>query len=80
MNMRLKSYDGSLNTPIDSSGDSQQEWLDFISDSKPNQEEVFSRNQVMSQRRRMFNQALGCLGPREKDILFKRRLNEKQLL
>lgn len=79
MNMRLKSYDSSLNTPVDFSGDSNQEWLDFISDNKPNQEEVFARNQLMTQRRRLFNQAVGCLSLREKDILFKRRLNEKAI-
>ena len=33
----------------------------------------------MKQHRQMFNQALGCLNPREKDILFKRRLCEKAI-
>ena len=31
----------------------------------------------MNYRRKLFNQALGCLNSREKDILFKRRLSEK---
>lgn len=36
MNMRLKSHDGSLNAVLDTSSESGTEWIDFISDSKPN--------------------------------------------
>ena len=77
MNMRLKSHDGSLNAVIDSSSDSSTEWMDFIADNKPNQEELLAYSEMMNYRRRLFNQALGCLNQREKDILFKRRLSEK---
>ena len=79
MNMRLKSHDGSLNSIIDSSSDSGAEWMDFIADNKPSQEDVLAYSETMKQRRQMFNQALGCLNPREKDILFKRRLCEKAI-
>lgn len=77
MNTRLKAHDGSLNTILDSSADGTTEWMDFISDNKPNQEECFSYNETMRYRRKLFNEALGVLNPREKDILFKRRLAEK---
>ncbi len=77
MNMRLKSHDGSLNIVIDSSSESGSEWMDFIADSKPNQEDVYAHAETMAHRRKMFNNALGCLNKREKDILFKRRLVEK---
>ena len=33
----------------------------------------------MAYRKRLFNQALVCLNPREKDILFKRRLVDKSV-
>ncbi len=79
MNMRLKSHDGSLNSIIDSSSDSGAEWQDFIADNKPSQEDVLAYSETMKYRRQMFNQALGCLNPREKDILFKRRLCEKAI-
>ena len=79
MNMRLKSHDGSLNSVVDSSSDSGTEWMDFIADNKPSQEDVLAYSETMKQRRQMFNQALGCLNPREKDILFKRRLCEKAI-
>lgn len=66
MNMRLKSHDGSLNTVIDASSDSGTEWLDFIADNKPNQEEVLAYSETMQYRKKLFNQALGCLNKREK--------------
>lgn len=77
MNMRLKSHDGSLNAVIDASSDSGTEWMDFIADSKPNQEELLAHSETMQYRKKLFNQALGSLNKREKDILFKRRLAEK---
>ena len=79
MNTRLKSHDGSLNTVIDASSDSTTEWMDFIAGAKPNQEDVLAHAETMKYRRRLFQQALGCLNPREKDILFKRRLNERAI-
>ena len=77
MNTRLKSHDGSLNAILDSSADGTTEWMDFISDNKPNQEECFAHSETMRYRRKLFNNALVVLNPREKDILFKRRLTEK---
>ena len=77
MNMRLKAHDGSLNMVIDAKGDNHSEWLDFIADSKPNQEEVLSYTETMKHRRKLFYRALVVLNSREKDILFKRRLAEK---
>lgn len=79
MNMRLKSHDGSLNVTVDSCSESGSELLDFIADGKPNQEEVLSRSEILSRRRHQFVKALECLNPREKDILFKRRLSEKAI-
>lgn len=79
MNMRLKSHDGSLNSPIDSESDGAAEWMDFISDNKPNQEERFVYKETMSYRRKLFNQAITVLNPREKDILYKRRLSDENI-
>ncbi len=79
MNMRLKSHDGSLNAIIDGDSDGTTEWMDFISDNKPNQEESLAHTETIKFRRKMFNQALYVLNRREKDILFKRRLYEKTI-
>ena len=77
MNMRLQSHDGSLNTVLGDSNDNASEWMDFIADNKPNQEEAFSHSETMKYRRRLFHNALVVLNSREKDILFKRRLADR---
>ena len=79
MNIRLKAHDGSLNSVIDGDEDNSSEWMDFISDNKPNQEENLAYTETMRYRKKMFNRALYVLNPREKDILFKRRLYEKTI-
>ncbi len=79
MNMRLKAHDGSLNSIVDGDSDGTTEWMDFISDSKPNQEESLAHVETVRYRKRMFNKALYVLNTREKDILFKRRLFEKTI-
>ncbi len=77
MNMRLKAHDGSLNTIVDASSEKGSEWMDFIADNKPNQEDILVYSDTMRYRRKLFNDALICLNKREKDILFKRRLSDK---
>lgn len=80
MNMRLKAHDGSLNVQVDSGdSDSGAEWLDFIYDSKPNQEEQLAYRETLNYRRKLFYQAITVLNPREKDILYKRRLSEENI-
>ena len=79
MNMRLKAHDGSLNSVIDNDSDGANEWMDFISDNKPKQEESLAHAETVKYRKTMFNKALYVLNKREKDILFKRRLYEKTI-
>ena len=79
MNMRLKAHDGSLNSPVDSDSERTAEWMDFISDGKPNQEERYAYKETMNYRRKLFNQAIMVLNPREKDILFKRRMSDETI-
>ena len=79
MNYRLKSHDGSLNIKIDSSSDNTSEWIDFIVDKKPNQEDVLAYGEVMKYRKNLFNKALNVLNQREKDILFKRKMRDKAI-
>ena len=79
MNVRMRSHDSSLNVLVDETSETSQEWIDFISDSKPNQEESLGHTQQMIKRKEAFSQALSCLNEREKDILFKRRMCEKTI-
>lgn len=77
MNTRMQSHDGSLNTLLGDLSDSDAEWIDFISDNRPNQEEALAQIETFHYRKKLFNEALHVLTPREKEILFKRRLSEK---
>ena len=78
MNTRLKAHDGSLNLPIDNEdADSGSEWLDFIYDTRPNQEEQLAYRETLNYRRKLFYQAIDILNPREKDILYKRRMSDE---
>ncbi len=80
MNTRLKAHDGSLNIVIDNSdGDSGAEWMDFIYDNHPNQEEQLSYRETVNYRRKLFYKAVNVLNQREKDILFKRRMSEENI-
>ncbi len=75
MNARISSHDSSLNVRV---GDEQEsELVDFIKDSRPNQEDVFISTQTSAYRKNLFNKAFILLKPREKDILYKRRLQNK---
>ena len=80
MNTRLKAHDGSLNVSVDN-GDNGgcAEWQDFIYDNKPNQEDQLAYRETMSYRRKLFKQAINVLNPREKDILYKRRISEETI-
>ena len=80
MNTRLKAHDGSLNIVIDNSeGDSGAEWMDFIYDNHPNQEDQLSYRETVNYRRKLFYKAVNVLNQREKDILFKRRMSEENI-
>ena len=80
MNIRLKAHDGSLNVAMDSKdADSGSEWIDFIYDNKPNQEEQLSYRETLEYRRKLFYKAIDVLNPREKDILYKRRMLENSI-
>lgn len=77
MNERMKAHDGSLNALITHDEDKGQEWMDFVADSKPNQEDrLGQREQYRIQHQKLLS-SFQCLNNREKDILFKRRLEEK---
>lgn len=79
MNVRLSSRDGSLNSKLSSSSEDEAEWQDFLADKTPNQEEKTVARQQYIYRKKLFVEALGKLNRREKEILFKRRLQDQPL-
>jgi RNA polymerase sigma-32 factor len=79
MNRRLGGADNSLNAMMGSSPDSDSEWLDMLPDEGPSQETIIGERKELQQRREMLDVALKKLNPRERDIIFERRLKDEPL-
>jgi RNA polymerase sigma-32 factor len=78
MNRRLAGADNSLNALMGGTGaDSDAEWLDMLPDEGPNQETLVGDRRELQQRRLMLDHALKKLNPRERDIIFERRLKDE---
>ena len=75
MNRRLYGKEKSLNDPITTSEDSG-EWQDWVVDDKLDQELKFSQSQEFNQRKKLMNDSMNILNPREREILIARRLSE----
>jgi len=74
MNRRLSGKEKSLNDPV--KGEEGLEWQDWIVDSGIDQELKLSQTQELNQKRKLMNDSIGILNPREKEILTARRLSE----
>lgn len=74
MNRRMSGSDHSLNAPLSMDGDG--EWQDWLEDENDNQEEIFSDNEILGQRRALLAEALEGLTVRESHILEERRLKD----
>lgn len=75
MEMRLLASDQSLNAPISDSG--EDDWQDFLADSRPSPEDVVIGMRDGETRSRWLAEALGELTPRERTIINQRRLSEE---
>ena len=74
MNRRLLGKEKSLNDPI-KEGDGT-EWQDWIVDNKPDQELKLSHEQEFIKKKKLMDNSMSILNPREKEILTARRLSE----
>ena len=75
MEQRLSGPDSSLNMPLSSESDSETQ--NFLADTRPDPEEVVASMhdaKILSER---LNEALNELTPRERLIIFRRRLNDE---
>ena len=75
MNRRMLGKEKSLNTPINEEGGA--EWQDWIVDNKLDQELKYSQDQELKKRKKLMDQSIDILNPREKEILISRRLSEE---
>jgi len=77
MNRRLLGKEKSLNDPIkDEDG---TEWQDWIVDDKTDQELKLSQDQEFVERKKLMDNSMNILNPREREILTARRLSENIL-
>ena len=77
MNRRLAAADTSLNAPLGVEGDS--DWLEMLPDERPNQESRIADAEEMRLRRHSLDHALKQLKPREREIIFARRIQDEPL-
>jgi len=77
MDRRLHGKEKSLNDPI-KDGDGA-EWQDWIVDKNLDQELKLSQEQELNERKKLMNDSMSILNPREKEILTARRLSENIL-
>ena len=77
MDQRLRHGDESLNSPLGGDEDAQ-EWQDFLVDTRPSQEELYSRKQIAGQRKGQLMEALARLDERERSIFVARHLTESE--
>ena len=75
MNRRLLGKEKSLNDPIKDGN--VGEWQDWIVDDKINQELKFSNQQELTQRKKLMDNSMNILNPREKEILTARKLSDE---
>ncbi len=78
MEQRLSGSDSSLQNMMGGDDDGGSEWLDFLVEERPNQEEIYSNKQILGQRRASLQNAIDILDDREKAIFVARRLNESE--
>ena len=74
MNRRLLGKEKSLNDPIKDEGGT--EWQDWIVDDKTDQELKLSQDQEFVERKKLMDNSMNILNPREREILTARRLSE----
>jgi RNA polymerase sigma-32 factor len=75
MNRRMSmGGDASLNVPMREDGDGQ--WMDWLTDDSPLQDETVAEEQESQFRHEMLGEAMESLNEREQHILTERRLSE----
>ena len=77
MNRRMMmGGDGSLNTPMRNGEDGSGEWMDWLTDDRPLQDETVAEVEEKTVRHEMLVEAMDSLNEREKHILTERRLTD----
>ena len=76
MNRRMSGGDSSLNTKINSDGESDAEWQDWLEDEAADHVESFESKEELNLRRALLVKAMLDLTEREKEIISSRQLSD----
>jgi RNA polymerase sigma-32 factor len=77
MDQRLRHGDESLNAPVGGEEEGS-EWMDYLPERRPNQEDVYGSKQVAKIRHGQLMSAISCLDDREREIFVARYLTENE--
>jgi RNA polymerase sigma-32 factor len=77
MNRRMSGGDASLNAQISADGEGASEWQDWLEDEDADQADDYAEKQEFETRHELLMEAMSDLNDREKDILMKRKLEDK---
>jgi RNA polymerase sigma-32 factor len=77
MNRRMLGGDSSLNTKINSDGESDAEWQDWLEDESADHVESFESKEELNLRRSLLVKAMSDLTEREKEIISSRQLSDE---
>ena len=77
MNRRMSGGDSSLNTKINSDGESDAEWQDWLEDEAADHVEKFESKEELDLRRALLVKAMSDLTEREKEIISSRQLSDE---
>jgi RNA polymerase sigma-32 factor len=77
MDRRMSGKEKSLNDPI--KNENGTEWQDWLVDNSLDQELKMAQSQELNERKKLMNESMSVLNPREKEILFARKLSENSV-
>jgi RNA polymerase sigma-32 factor len=77
MNRRMSGGDASLNAQVASDGEGTTQWQDWLEDEDADQASDYAEKNELETRRELMNDAMTVLNDREKDILLKRKLQDR---
>jgi RNA polymerase sigma-32 factor len=77
MNRRMSGGDSSLNMKINSDGESDAEWQDWLEDEAADHVESFESKEELNLRRSLLVKAMSDLTEREKEIISSRQLSDE---
>ena len=77
MNRRMAGSDSSLNSKINSEGEGEAEWQDWLEDESADHVSIFENKEELDERKKLLVAAMAELNEREKEIISLRQLSDE---